>query len=240
MTRTPSGTPPAEGARLARLAELGMQSAVLLHELRQPLFALKATAELVLAGRHPEGPTGDEAAWRQVVEQVSQIEQLIGRYGQGGGVHPEVVARVDLGASVRAALDVQLGRAAGVDVALRSRLPGDPVWVRGDDGALRQVVHNLVQNALDAVEGGPRREVWVELARVDEHAVIEVRDSGAGIAPELLPRVFEPFVTTKAPGRGTGLGLFVTRALVTEAGGRLELETGATGTTLRVLLPTTS
>lgn len=230
-TRAPEVDVP---ARVARLADLGMQTAVLLHELRQPLFALKATAELVLAAPTPAPDTVD--AWSKVLAQVRQIELLVARYADVGRDGDDAVL-VDLVDPVRAAVEVHQDRAAGRGVTLRADLPAGPLWVLGQEGALRQIVLNLVQNAVDAVEDAPVRQVVVRAVAGAGRVTVEVGDSGPGIDPAVLPRVFEPFVTTKAPGRGTGLGLFVTQALVAEAGGSLEIDSGAEGTTVRVALP---
>jgi two-component system NtrC family sensor kinase len=101
---------------------------------------------------------------------------------------------------------------------------------------INQVVINLLMNAIDAL--GPGGNLWLALERDGGDACIIVRDDGAGIAPEILPRVFEPFVTTKDAGRGTGLGLAISQAIITRHGGRIEVETtSGEGTTFTVRLP---
>jgi signal transduction histidine kinase len=104
--------------------------------------------------------------------------------------------------------------------------------------ALNQVFLNLLKNATESFESGAGA-VWVT-ARAEEGAVVvEIRDDGPGIAPEVRERLFEPFVTTKV-GRGSGLGLSISRKIVEEHGGRLELESAlgaGTCVTLRFPLP---
>ena len=97
------------------------------------------------------------------------------------------------------------------------------------DGAVRQIVTNLLQNALDAVDGCPARRIEVKVAHTNEVATLVVRDSGPGVDKTLIDRVFQPFVTSKPPGKGTGLGLFVARQLLKQVGGRITIhnETGA-------------
>jgi signal transduction histidine kinase len=101
---------------------------------------------------------------------------------------------------------------------------------------LNQVFINLLMNALDAI--GPTGNLWLELAHVDGEVRVAVRDDGPGIAPDVLPTIFEPFVTTKDAGRGTGLGLAISHAIVARHGGRIDVATAVgRGTTFTVALP---
>jgi len=113
---------------------------------------------------------------------------------------------------------------------------GGPVAVEADAGQLGQVLTNLVVNARDAMPDGGRIEI--STTQRDGEAVLEVADTGAGIAPEVRSRIFDPFFTTKAQGQGTGLGLAVVWGIVRDHAGRVELdsETGH-GTVFRVVLP---
>jgi len=97
-------------------------------------------------------------------------------------------------------------------------------------------------NASDAFpEGAPEPRVRVHLRALGDRAVCDVIDNGPGVPPQILPRLFEPFATTKPAGSGTGLGLAVSRQLMRAAGGELRLMgTGATGTTFRLILPVVS
>jgi signal transduction histidine kinase len=101
---------------------------------------------------------------------------------------------------------------------------------------LNQVFINLLMNALDAI--GPTGNLWLDLAHVDGEVRVAVRDDGPGIAPDVLPTIFEPFVTTKDAGRGTGLGLAISHAIVARHGGRIDVATEVgRGTTFTVALP---
>lgn len=219
--------------RLVALAELGMLTASLLHEVRQPLFAVKATAELALQG---EGPP-DAVAWRRILEQARHIEALVSRYGGVGRVE-ETVQRIDLNASVQQALQMLEPRAVRAGARVHATLSRTPTWVEAPTGALRQVVVNLVQNAIDALDGRAERRVEVQIDVQGGVTALVVRDTGSGIPPEVLARVFEPFVTSKGPEQGTGLGLYITKLLVHRAGGVVQVasEVGI-GTTVRVELP---
>jgi signal transduction histidine kinase len=122
---------------------------------------------------------------------------------------------------------------AGVSLACRA---DGAVPVNGNRVQLELVVHNLLRNALQATPGGGAVEIAV--GGGDDTVVVEVTDSGPGIPPDLVGRVFEPFVTTRQGRGGTGLGLAITRDIVLAHGGTIAVaSTSPAGTTLRVELP---
>ena len=107
---------------------------------------------------------------------------------------------------------------------------------------LRQVVLNLLNNALDAVEGRGEVEIWTRLdwkALESPRAIVSVRDTGRGIPAEHLPHVFEPFFTTKEVGHGVGLGLAVCQSLIEQHGGTIRVQSPGVGqgTTVQFELP---
>ncbi|HMV68594.1 MAG TPA: ATP-binding protein [Myxococcota bacterium] len=218
--------------KVAQLAELGLMTASLLHELRQPLFAIKGLVEMEVASR----PDGAERRLVQALSQIDHMEELLRVYG--APTRAGDVGVFDLATPAQASVELLTHRARQVDASLRGPPPGPPLLVRGREGAVRQIVINLVHNAIDAVDGCAARqiEVWVGADAGD--GVVEVRDSGPGLPAALGDRVFEPFVTSKPVGRGTGLGLFIARQLAADAGGELSVaHTGADGTVLRLRVP---
>ncbi len=112
--------------------------------------------------------------------------------------------------------------------------------VKGSPGRVSQVFSNLLINAAQALSewNGPRREIRVTSRLLEERAIVEVADTGPGIAPEHLSRVFQPFFTTKGMTTGTGLGLSISRDIVRRLGGDIEVRSvpGA-GTVFTVSLP---
>jgi two-component system NtrC family sensor kinase len=123
---------------------------------------------------------------------------------------------------------------------LRRELAPAVAPVLANEGQIRQVFLSLLLNALEATPG--HGALTVRTLAQDESdgpkVAVEFQDQGTGIAPEHLPRIFEPFFTTKAAGKGTGLGLAICQGIVTEHGGRIEVQSqpGA-GSTFRVILP---
>jgi two-component system C4-dicarboxylate transport sensor histidine kinase DctB len=109
--------------------------------------------------------------------------------------------------------------------------------VAGDAIRLEQVLVNLLHNALDAMSNAPVRHLQVRIAREDGQCVLQVSDSGGGIASEHLAHVFEPFYTTKPVGQGLGLGLAVSYGIVRELGGSLEAANAEAGAVFTLRLP---
>ena len=142
----------------------------------------------------------------------------------------------DLAEVARIAADwVLRGRAKGVELA---REGVDSLMVTGRTGHIQQVVMNLVQNALDVLEGQQGGRVTLTCTRDGDMAVLEVADNGPGIAPDLAAVIFDPFFTTKPVGKGTGLGLSISHKIAQEHGGRLRLCSKAgQGACFRLELP---
>ena len=138
-------------------------------------------------------------------------------------------------------MEDMLGRLIGEDIDLGLDLAQDLGAVEVDAGQIEQVVMNLVVNAADAIPSGGRiclRTRGVTEDDASPEVILEVEDDGVGMAPETRQQIFEPFFTTKEPGKGTGLGLSTVYGIVTQSGGRLEVESElGKGTVFRVILP---
>lgn len=211
-----------------RLAELGLLTAGLLHELRQPVFALKALAQL--GDLHPER----RAEYFEAAQaQVRTLEGLIEAYADFSR-RPATHEIFELGAPVRSAMTVLEHRAVVARVAVDVAM-GEALAVAGSRLAVQQAVVNLGQNALDAVRGA--EGAWVRIAaRVEgPHAVLTVHDNGPGLPSQIRDHLFEPFHTTKS--HGTGLGLVLTRDGLLASGATLSLRDEGPGTCWEIRLP---
>jgi signal transduction histidine kinase len=229
----------------ARMSGLGMLVAGVAHELSNPLGYVKSNteflqslvAELLAPGVSPDRVRqGLEEAAGVLAENADGLRRL-------ARITSELkrVAR-DAGDAASCDLDSVLERALllthnllkyKADVILDLRRPSE---VRGDEGRLSQVFVNLLANAAQAIEG--HGEIRVATREEDGFAVATVADTGRGIAPEHLGSLFKPFFTTKPPGEGTGLGLWVTRRIVEAAGGTIAVDSEpGRGTTFTVRLP---
>jgi len=216
--------------RTARLAELGVLTASLVHELRQPLMAIKGAVQIA----HHQGLPPDLHA---LLDQVSHIEGLLDHYAGFGRIE-ENLRRYDLRGPVGRAVMMFRHRASRQRVTLVYEEPEDRVETFGRPLAVQQVVVNLLQNALDALSDVEERRIEVVVQRDAERLELRVADSGPGIAPEVADSLFEPFVTSKPAGQGTGLGLHIARKLVEEVGGELLVDSDHRGTSVSArLLP---
>jgi two-component system sensor histidine kinase HupT/HoxJ len=113
-----------------------------------------------------------------------------------------------------------------------------PLDVIGHPGQLHQMMMNLIQNAVDAMEGAGNRRLLIAGERRGDRVVISVQDSGPGISAEIASRIFDPFFTTKPVGKGTGLGLSISYRIVQEHDGLLEAGNHpGGGAVMRVTLP---
>jgi C4-dicarboxylate-specific signal transduction histidine kinase len=209
-----------------RLAEFGRFAAKQIHELRQPLFAIKGLAQLLLEKDTVDLEEVLDFA-RHIVEQSERLAGLVANLRQlsvpsqsGGKTRAEVGAIL---VRVTSLLDFRLRKAG---VTLRTQIAPDVPPVAAAPHALEQILINLLANALDAVSGSPGPIIQVRarvMAENPRFAAIEVADNGPGIAKALRARLFESFFTTKGDEQGTGLGLAVSREIARGAGGDLAL-----------------
>jgi signal transduction histidine kinase len=226
--------------RSERLASVGRLAAGLAHEIGNPIAALLGFEELLLMGGL------DPAEQRDFLERMKKETERIHRILRDllDFARPAVATRAgegaaetpgEVGEAVADVLSLVKPQKALRDVTLRADVAPDVPRVLLSHQRLVQVLLNLVLNAADAA---PRGHVTVRAARAGEGRVrVEVEDDGPGIAPEVRDRLFEPFVTTKPVGEGTGLGLAVCRGLVEAVGGTIGLEGVAPGARFVIELP---
>jgi signal transduction histidine kinase len=204
-----------------KMVTIGQLSAGLAHEIGSPLQVLSARAS-ALATRSADPETRRQA--EILVEQTARITRIVDQLLSFGRRRPPVIAPRDLARPVRTVLELLDGEARRRGVALELTVDDGDHTIEADEDQLQQIVLNLVRNALAATPSGGqitvRIEAAPELAQIRLVRLI-VRDTGPGIPPELQGRLFEPFFTTRASEGGTGLGLAVVRAIVTDHGGTI-------------------
>lgn len=221
-----------------KLAVLGQMSAGMVHELNQPLAALHTLSDnaalLLERGRTHEASTN-----------LVRISQLVGRLGRLTGqlkvfahkaetrLEPVAVQRVV--AESLALLAPRL-RAAGIETSIAIEPPG--LQVAGEPARLEQVLINLLGNAADALDAVPLRQIDIRVDIDHDMGRITVRNSGPGIDAAILPRLFEPFVTTRPAGKGLGLGLVISAHIIESFHGTLTVVNLApTGVAFTIRLP---
>ena len=227
-------------ARQERVASLATMAAGAAHELATPLGTVALVAKELERALEKRGDAVMAEDARLIREQVGRCRMILDQMAGGAGEHPgeslesmsvnELLTEAMTGA--RSQPDVSIALAA--DVAAQT--------VRLPPRAVAQALRSIITNAQDA--SGPECAPVIVNGRLDDaqrlgtHLLIEIIDRGPGMRAEVLERVGEPFFTTKAPGHGMGLGLFLTRAVVDSLGGSLDIQsTAGTGTRVALRLP---
>ncbi|HXN91522.1 MAG TPA: HAMP domain-containing sensor histidine kinase [Candidatus Sulfotelmatobacter sp.] len=205
------------------------------HELRTPLSVIRGQAEAIADGVYP----ADAAHLAPILDATEALNRLVEDLrtlvltdAGSLALHKEPT---DLGALVHDTVESFRSQAGSAGVALTTDIADKVPIVDIDPARVRQVIGNLLSNAIRHTPSGG--SVKVAVTASGNQATITITDTGEGIPADLLPHVFERFV--KGPGsKGSGLGLAIARDIVNAHSGRVEISSGESGTTLRVLLPT--
>jgi two-component system OmpR family sensor kinase len=202
------------------------------HELRTPLTALRLQLQLAERARNDDERARSHAALREgIARAVRLVEQLLALARQDPDVPAEARA-VDLAIAAQSAVDGHAASAEAHGLSLGVGAPPEPVVVNGDAASLRTLLDNLIDNAIRYTPSG---RVDVRVLREGGRAILEVEDTGPGIAPSDRARAFDRFYRAEgAPQGGSGLGLAIVRRIADKHGGSAELLDGRSGHGLRV------
>ncbi|HIE5715876.1 TPA: two-component system sensor histidine kinase DctB [Pseudomonas aeruginosa] len=221
-----------EVVQAGKLTALGTMSASISHELNQPLAAIRSYADnarVLLDHQRTEDARGNLEQISDLTTRMASIIAHLKAYARGARRAPE---NVQLQPAIEDALSMVASRRRAMNVELLRDVPDAPLWVQAGETRLRQILGNLLTNALDALaEKAPPRRLWV-IASQDQHGVtLTLRDNGPGFSEDALAHAHEPFFTTKTTAKGLGLGLAICDNLLRALGGRLgmgnHLEGGA-------------
>jgi nitrogen fixation/metabolism regulation signal transduction histidine kinase len=208
----------------------------LAHEIKNPLTPIQLSAERLQLKLEPKLETADAEilarSTQTIVNQVAALKRMVDAFSQYART-PEPAMRVlDMNGLIREVLALYESLGSSMKLNLASDLPA----VQGDATQLRQVIHNLLQNAQDALGGAEAPRIEIATAVRDGRAEFSVTDNGTGFPEHLMKRAFEPYVTTKP--RGTGLGLSIVRKIVEEHNGEVTITNVAPhGARIAIVLP---
>ncbi len=219
-----------------RQAAWGEVARRLAHEIKNPLMPIQLSAERL---QHKLSAKLDEEdaqllqrATQTIVSQVSAMKNMVMEFSDYARAPAPKLAALDLHHLLREVLGLYEANNSPITLNLEAT----QAWVRGDATRLRQVIHNLLQNAQDELQSVATPKIILSTADDDGALKLCVQDNGKGFPEHLLARAFEPYVTTKS--KGTGLGLAIVKKIVEEHGGRIAIENLAEGgTRVSVVLP---
>ena len=240
-----------------KMQAIGQLAGGIAHDFNNVLTAIIGFSDLLLQNHRPSDPAfRDIMNIKQNAQRAARLVKQLLAFSRRQTLRPEVLNLNDVMADLSLMLDRLLGETVKLDIEY-----GRDLWpVLGDLSQLEQVIINLSVNARDAMKGGgtltvrtrnvPAGEALAETEHSAEgHAetgtagdavLIEIEDTGTGIAPDIIGKIFEPFFTTKATGQGTGLGLSTVYGIVKQTGGTLTVDSReGHGTIFRVYLPRT-
>ena len=224
---------------LEKMRALGTMTAGMAHELNNPMMGILGFAEYCRKCTEPEDKRHDilsdiERETRRCMDIVQNLLTFSRREKNDNG--PQETIGLDV--VMERVLKLLVYRIEKEKVSIVRNCPDPCVPVRINAESLQQVFLNLMVNALDALEGRTTKQISIGIRIDDAHVYVDVADNGGGIDPGDLPRIFDPFYTSKPPGKGTGLGLSTSLGIVKAHGGSIQCASDINvGTTFTVILP---
>jgi len=226
-----------------KMASIGKMAAVVAHEINNPLSGILTYAKLLrkwLDRGETEGEKHQEAM--QCLELIAGESRRCGDLVKNlltfSRTSPMNVETTDLNAVVDRCVRLVQHQLELTGIQLQQDLAQDLPRVQCDPAQIEQVLLALIMNAIDAMPRGGNLWLRTRLREPSDTVEIQVRDDGAGIPPEILPQIFEPFLTTKESGHGVGLGLAISHGIIERHHGHIEVQSETNkGTTFTITLP---
>ena len=209
-----------ELARAGRLAALGQAAANMAHQIGTPLNLISSYVQLLIQSTPPEAASVDRL--KAIQDQVAKVTAVV-RAALDSSRTPAIPhERADLGTLVKRVCQMAAPMLEDAGVQIEVRTPDQSVELLTDPVQLELALLNLITNSVDAMASGGT--LTVRLERAIDRLHLEIEDTGSGIPPELLSHIFDPWVTTKAHGKGSGLGLSIARQVVASHGGTIRVD----------------
>jgi two-component system, NtrC family, sensor kinase len=221
-------------ARAEQMAAVGQMAASVAHQVGTPLNLISGYVQML----HQDMAVDPKTSRRLVIvqEQIAKVDAVV-RTMLDHARRPDTRWPTSIGALLARVADVARPKLDASRISLKLEVAADLPPVEADSEELELSILNLVNNSLDAMPSGGT--LSIRAVDAGSHVRIDITDSGVGIAPDLLPRIFDPWVTTKPAGRGTGLGLSITRDVIARHGGTISADSEPGRTTFTIRLPRT-
>jgi len=222
----------------AKLATMGELAASIAHELNNPLATVTLRVESLIAGAQMDSP--DQRALDVIGKEVERMTNLVANLLQFSRRAQQQISTLDVSEEIERTLELIHYHLRKHNIIVRQEFAKDVPYVHADRQQLRQLFLNLFTNASDAMPQGGTLTIRLNGSTATGQVVIGVADTGTGIPSHILPKVMEPFYTTKPEGKGTGLGLAICRRIVQEHNGTFDITSEGIpgrGTTVCISLP---
>ena len=214
----------AELVQTGKLAALGHMAAGIVHELNQPISAIRtqAASGRLLLDRQETGKVRETlAAVTRMTEHMASITAQLKTFAHKT---PKLKGQVGLQDCLDGALAMTAPLFSEFGISLDKEIPDKPFIVNGDRARVKQVLVNLIRNAVDAMRGCNQRDLQIKISAQNNEVEISISDSGSGISDQDMEELFTPFFTTKEVGEGMGLGLSISYRIVTDLGGTIRAQ----------------
>lgn len=223
-----------------KMASIGLLTAGIAHEINNPLFVITGYLNLLNEGLEAGDVSTEEL--EEIAEKLNTASKSIVRLVSGiktfARIDETAPVPIDLNLAIQESLNLVAFLYKQEYIDLQTSLTEGSPMILGNIGKLQQVLMNLFSNGKDAMESSKAKVISVETHEQDGTVVIEVSDTGSGIAPADIKRVFSRAYTTKPVGKGSGMGLDLVRKLVKEMAGSISVESELSkGTTFRIVFP---
>jgi two-component system C4-dicarboxylate transport sensor histidine kinase DctB len=212
-----------------KMVALGQMSAGMAHELNQPLTALRTLSDsacVLLDQGRADDVRGNLQRITSMVDRLARLTTQLKTFAYKSDLPRTMLPLARCIADAQAGLGAEL---QAQDIRFEADVQPPGLEVLADEAAMGSLLSNLMRNAIDAMRGAPQRLLQVSARLHEGRVILSVADTGPGIRADILPRLFEPFVTSKPAGAGLGLGLVISAELVRSVGGTLQAHNRAEG-----------
>ncbi|MBF0313293.1 MAG: PAS domain S-box protein [Oligoflexia bacterium] len=227
-----------------KLAAIGTLAAGVAHEINNPLTIIIGNADIIENRYRLLDENSSIKSFHAIQNAIERITAVINGLRAYAIPDSDQTEKVNIHELIKETLHFLEGIYRRDNMAIETQLTASNHFVQANKGKIHQVLLNLLVNAKDAIEDKRSKEptyagrIKIITADSNEHLQIEISDNGSGISPDIIPRLFDPFVTTKSPGKGTGLGLSICQTIIKSFSGTISVNSEkGVGTSFEILIP---